>query len=47
MKKPTDENNFLIEVTNEQLDALREQYKDVGDEGYVEMHYSPYWEDAS
>jgi len=40
---PTDKDNFLIEVTPLQLEVLREQYKYVDEEGYVEMHYSPYW----
>jgi len=41
--KPSNENNFLIEVTPEQLEELRNIYKYVDDEGYVELHYSPYW----
>jgi hypothetical protein len=42
--QPTNKDNFLIEVTPEQLDELRAIYRHVDDEGYVEMHYSPYWE---
>lgn len=41
--KPTNEDNFLIEVTPEQLDELRSLYQYEAAEGYVEMHYSPYW----
>ncbi len=43
--KPEDESNFLIEVTREQLDELRAIYRYVDDEGYVQMHYSPYWKE--
>ena len=41
---PHNKDNFLIEVTPEQLDELRKiyQYSDESD-GYVVMHYSPYW----
>lgn len=40
---PHNESNFLIEVTPEQLDELRKIYQYVDEEGYVELHYSPYW----
>jgi hypothetical protein len=43
--KPRDENNFLIEVTPEQLDELRKVYRYADEDGYVEMHYSPYWKE--
>ena len=41
--KPRNEDNFLIEVTPEQLEELRAIYKYVDNEGYEELHYSPYW----
>jgi hypothetical protein len=42
--KPRNENNFLIEVTPEQLDELRKAYRYAeNDTGYEELHYSPYW----
>ncbi len=43
MNEPRNKDNFLIEVTPEQLEELRKVYQYVDDEGYVEMHYSPYW----
>ena len=43
MNEPHNKDNFLIEVTPEQLDELRAIYRHVDEEGYVEMHYSPYW----
>lgn len=45
--KPTNEDNFLIEVTPEQLSELRSIYKLVDEEGYEVLHYSPYWKDKS
>lgn len=42
--KPTNPDNFLIEVTPEQLDELRGVYRYSDEECYVELHYSPYWE---
>lgn len=41
--QPNDKENFLIEVTPEQLGELRKIYQYVDEEGYVELHYSPYW----
>lgn len=41
--KPTNAENFLIEVTPEQLDELRGVYKYSDEECYAELHYSPYW----
>lgn len=41
--QPKNQNNFLIEVTPEQLDELRKVYKYFDEEGYEELHYSPYW----
>ena len=43
MIEPTNKENFLIEVTSEQLEELRAIYKYVDKEGYEVMHYSPYW----
>lgn len=40
---PQDENNYLIEVTSEQLEELRKVYRYVDDEGYEVLHYSPHW----
>ena len=40
---PSDKNNFLIEVTPEQLDELRKIYQYVDEVGYEVLHYSPYW----
>lgn len=47
MNQPTDKNNFIIEVTSEQLDKLRDLYIYVDEEPYVDMHYSPYWKEVS
>lgn len=44
--KPSNEKNFLIEVTPEQLEELRKIYQYVADDGYVELHYSPYWKES-
>jgi len=42
--KPQDENNFLIEVTPEQLDSLKNAYVYADEnDGYEVLHYSPYW----
>lgn len=43
--EPTDKNNFLIELTPNQLEELRKIYRYVDDDGYVELHYSPYWKE--
>jgi len=44
MNKPSNEENYLIEVTSEQLEYLRSFYHyDDDEDGYVEMHYSPHW----
>ena len=43
MNQPRNKENFLIEVTPEQLEELRKIYRYVDEEGYEEMHYSPYW----
>lgn len=43
MNEPHNKNNFLIEVTPEQLEELRKAYQYSDDDGYVELHYSPYW----
>ena len=45
--KPRNEDNFLIEVTPEQLDEIRERYRLVDEDGYEEMHYSPYWKEQT
>lgn len=39
----TSDDNFLIEVTPEQLDELRKVYQYSDEEPYVELHFSPYW----
>lgn len=44
---PKNPDNFIIEVTSEQLDELRAIYKHVDEEGYEELHYSPYWKKNS
>lgn len=44
MNQPSNKENFLIEVTPEQLDTLTNLFKYVEEtEGYEEIHYSPYW----
>jgi len=43
MNQPNNKENFLIEVTPEQLDKIRELHRYVDEEGYEEIHYSPYW----
>lgn len=43
LNEPNDKNNFLIELTPEQLDVLRQQYEYSDENYYVELHYSPYW----
>ena len=41
--KPTDENNYLIEVTPEVMSELYSLYMRSDEEPIVELHYSPYW----
>ena len=43
--KPTNEDNFLIEVTPTQLDSLRNAYHYADSDGYEVLHYSPYWKE--
>ena len=45
--KPTNKNNFLIEVTQEQLDYLKSLHHYDDDDGYEEMHYSPHWSSSA
>jgi len=45
--KPRNQDNFLIEVTPEQLDEINDRYRYVDEEGYEEMHYSPYWKEKT
>jgi hypothetical protein len=44
MSNPTNENNFLIEVTPEVMNELNRIYMFSDDEPVVMMHYSPYWQ---
>lgn len=41
--KPSNEDNFLIEVTPEVKRVLNRLYMDRDEEPVVEIHYSPYW----
>lgn len=41
--KPKNLDNFLIEVTSDQLEHLKSLYFLDDNPGYEEMHYSPYW----
>lgn len=43
MNKPHDKSNFLIEVTPEVLDELKELYRYAEDTDPYVLHYSPYW----
>ena len=45
--KPNNEENFLIELTPEQLQELRKIYVNTDEEPYVELHYSPYWKELT
>lgn len=47
MNRPTNEENYLIEVTPEVMDELNRMFMHVDEEPYVELHYSPYWKSQS
>jgi hypothetical protein len=47
MNEPTDDKNFLIEVTPEVMAELNRLYMLVDEEPVVELHYSPYWKEVS
>jgi len=42
MNQPNDESNFLIEITPELHQRIKEELGDAYDDNRI-LHYSPYW----
>lgn len=43
--KPTNENNFLIEVSPKVMDEINQMYMHSETEPVADLHYSPYWKE--
>lgn len=41
--KPSNEENYVIEVTKEVMHEINQMYIHSDTEPVVELHYSPYW----
>lgn len=45
MNRPTNEENFVLEVSPEVYDEIKRLLSDE-DADSIELHYSPYWKDT-